>query len=93
MMNREQFLAAMEEHIERTGETASRFGMRVLGDPGFVTDVRRGKQLVGIARPNVAKEKRRKRIIYAVITGVVLIGITVLLARLNQVSQTAGGKP
>jgi HlyD family secretion protein len=36
-----------------------------------------------IARPNVAKEKRRKRIIYAVITGVALIGITVLLGRLK----------
>lgn len=36
-----------------------------------------------IARPNVAKEKRRKRIIYAVIAGVVLIGITVALSRLK----------
>ncbi len=36
-----------------------------------------------IARPNVAKEKRRKRIIYAVIAGVALIGITVLLGRLK----------
>jgi HlyD family secretion protein len=36
-----------------------------------------------IARPNVAKEKRRKRIIYAVIVGVALIGITVLLGRLK----------
>lgn len=36
-----------------------------------------------IARPNVAKEKRRKRIIYAVIAGVVLIGITVLLGQLK----------
>ncbi len=36
-----------------------------------------------IARPNVAKEKRRKRIIYAAIAGVVLIAITVLLARLK----------
>lgn len=36
-----------------------------------------------IARPNVAKEKRRKRIIYAVITGIALIGITVLLGRLK----------
>ena len=33
-----------------------------------------------IARPNVAKEKRQKRIIYGVITAVVLIGITVGLA-------------
>ncbi|AOS45541.1 multidrug resistance protein MdtN [Lacunisphaera limnophila] len=36
-----------------------------------------------IARPNVAKEKRRKRIIYATIAGVVLIGITVALGRLK----------
>jgi len=36
-----------------------------------------------IARPNFAKEKRRKRIIYAVIAGVALIGITVALRRLK----------
>src|SRR5690349_20968981 len=36
-----------------------------------------------IARPNAAKEKRRKRIIYGVIAAVVLIGITVLLSRLK----------
>ena len=36
-----------------------------------------------IARPNVAKEKLRKRIIYGTITAVVLIAITVGLARLK----------
>lgn len=41
-----------------------------------------------IARPNVAKEKRRKRIVYAAITGVVLIGITVLLASLKPAAPT-----
>lgn len=41
-----------------------------------------------IARPNAAKEKRRKRIIYASITGIVLIGITVLLARLKPAAPT-----
>ncbi len=41
-----------------------------------------------IARPNVAKEKRRKRIIYAAIAGVVLIAITVLLARLKPAAPT-----
>jgi HlyD family secretion protein len=41
-----------------------------------------------IARPNVAKEKRRKRIIYAVIAGVVLIGITVLLGQLKPAAPT-----
>jgi HlyD family secretion protein len=41
-----------------------------------------------IARPNVAKEKRRKRIIYGVIAGAVLIGITVLLARLKPAAPT-----
>ena len=40
------------------------------------------------ARPNVAKEKRRKRIIYAAIAGVVLIAITVLLARLKPAAPT-----
>jgi len=41
-----------------------------------------------IARPNVAKEKRRKRIIYAAIAGVVLIGITVLLSQLKPAAPT-----
>lgn len=41
-----------------------------------------------IARPNVAKEKRRKRIIYAAITAVALIAITVLLARLKPAAPT-----
>jgi HlyD family secretion protein len=41
-----------------------------------------------IARPNVAKEKRRKRIIYAVVAAVVLAGITVLLARLKPAAPT-----
>ena len=36
-----------------------------------------------IARPNVAKEKRKKRIVYAVIAGVALIGITVALSKLK----------
>ncbi len=41
-----------------------------------------------IPRPNVAKEKRRKRIIYTVVAGVVLAGITVLLARLKPAAPT-----
>jgi len=41
-----------------------------------------------IARPNVAKEKRRKRIIYGVIAAVVLIGITVGLSRLKPAAPT-----
>ena len=41
-----------------------------------------------IARPNVAKEKRRKRIIYAVIAVCALIGITVLLSRLKPAAPT-----
>ncbi len=41
-----------------------------------------------IARPNVAKEKRKKRIIYGVIVAVVLVGITVGLARLKPASPT-----
>jgi HlyD family secretion protein len=41
-----------------------------------------------IARPNAAKEKRRKQIRYAVIAGVVLIAITVLLARLKPAAPT-----
>jgi HlyD family secretion protein len=41
-----------------------------------------------IARPNVAKEKRRKRIIYAVIVGVALIAITFVLGRLKPAAPT-----
>src|SRR5688572_21067881 len=41
-----------------------------------------------IARPNVAKEKRRKRIIYAVIAGVVLLGITFAISRLKPAAPT-----
>ncbi|MFZ5494073.1 MAG: efflux RND transporter periplasmic adaptor subunit [Verrucomicrobiota bacterium] len=41
-----------------------------------------------IARPNVAKEKRRKRIIYAAVAVAVLAGITVLLARLKPAAPT-----
>jgi len=41
-----------------------------------------------IARPNVAKEKRRKRIIYAAIAAVVLVAITFLLARLKPAAPT-----
>jgi HlyD family secretion protein len=44
--------------------------------------------LMDIARPNVAKEKRRKRIIYGVIAAGALIGITVLLARLKPAAPT-----
>src|SRR6478736_5748560 len=41
-----------------------------------------------IARPNVAKEKRKKRIIYATVAGVALIAITVLIARLKPAAPT-----
>lgn len=41
-----------------------------------------------IARPNAAKEKRRKRIIYGAIAGLVLIGITVALSRLKPAAPT-----
>jgi HlyD family secretion protein len=41
-----------------------------------------------IARPNVAKEKRRKRIIYAVITVGVLAAITFVIARLKPAAPT-----
>lgn len=41
-----------------------------------------------IPRPNVAKEKRKKRIIYGVIAGVALIGVTVALSRLKPAAPT-----
>ena len=41
-----------------------------------------------IARPNAAKDKRKKRIIYGVITAVVLIGITIGLSRLKPAAPT-----
>src|SRR5205085_7461852 len=46
------------------------------------------KHCMDIARPNVAKEKRRKRIIYAVITAGVLAAITVVIARLKPAAPT-----
>ncbi|WP_438483106.1 efflux RND transporter periplasmic adaptor subunit [Oleiharenicola lentus] len=41
-----------------------------------------------IARPNAAKDKRKKRIIYAVVAGVILIGITVALSKLKPAAPT-----
>src|SRR5882672_1545156 len=41
-----------------------------------------------IARPNAAKEKRKKRIIYGSVAAIVLIGITVVLARLKPAAPT-----
>src|SRR3954471_20148494 len=41
-----------------------------------------------IARPNAAKEKRKKRIIYGVVAAVVLVGITVGLSRLKPAAPT-----
>ncbi len=41
-----------------------------------------------IARPNAAKDKRKKRIIYASVAGVVLIGITVALSQLKPAAPT-----
>jgi HlyD family secretion protein len=41
-----------------------------------------------IPRPNVAKEKRKKRIIYSVIAAFALIGITVALSRLKPAAPT-----
>jgi HlyD family secretion protein len=41
-----------------------------------------------IPRPNAAKEKRKKRIIYGVVAALVLIGITVVLARLKPAAPT-----
>jgi len=41
-----------------------------------------------IARPNAAKEKRRKRIIYGVVITVVLLGITFVLMRLKPAAPT-----
>ncbi len=41
-----------------------------------------------IARPNAAKEKRKKRIIYGVIAAVVLAGITIALSRLKPAAPT-----
>jgi HlyD family secretion protein len=41
-----------------------------------------------IARPNVAKEKRRKRIVYGVLAVIILIGITFALSRLKPAAPT-----
>jgi HlyD family secretion protein len=41
-----------------------------------------------IARPNAAKNKRKKRILYAVVAGACLIGITVVLSKLKPAAPT-----
>lgn len=41
-----------------------------------------------IPRPNAAKDRRKKRIIYGVVTAVVLVGITVALSRLKPAAPT-----
>ncbi|MDP1579883.1 MAG: HlyD family efflux transporter periplasmic adaptor subunit [Candidatus Didemnitutus sp.] len=41
-----------------------------------------------IPRPNVAKEKRKKRLIYGAIAGLALVGITVVLAKLKPAAPT-----
>ncbi len=41
-----------------------------------------------IARPNVAKEKRKKRIIYAVVSALALVAITVVIMRLKPAAPT-----
>ncbi len=41
-----------------------------------------------IARPNAAKDKRKKRIIYGAVAAIVLIGITVALSRLKPAAPT-----
>ncbi len=37
-------LSAIERYIRQSGITASRFGRDVLGDPGFVHALRRGRE-------------------------------------------------
>ncbi len=41
-----------------------------------------------IPRPDQTKAKRKKRILYTAVTAVVLVGITVLLARLKPAAPT-----
>lgn len=37
-------LLAVERHLRRLGQTPSRFGRDVAGDPRFVFDLRRGRE-------------------------------------------------
>ncbi len=37
-------LSSIEKYLRRSGTTASRFGREVLGDPGFVEALRRGRE-------------------------------------------------
>ena len=48
MLTSEQFLELIERHLKERGIKASRFGKDVFGDPGFVFELRRGRQ------PNLA---------------------------------------
>ena len=39
----EQFLAAVEDHLRRTGTKPSEFGRQAAGDPSLVLSLRRGR--------------------------------------------------
>src|SRR5436190_19920378 len=54
--------------------------------PGTATAKRQAH--MDIARPDQSKAKRRKRIIYGTLAGLVLIGITVVLAKLKPAAPT-----
>lgn len=41
----------IEKHLNESGTAPSRFGRDVLGDPGFVSDLRQGREL----RPRTAR--------------------------------------
>ncbi|TXL70128.1 hypothetical protein FHP25_36000 [Vineibacter terrae] len=42
-MTRAEFRACVEAHLQSSGESATAFGRRALNDPGFVFDLRRGR--------------------------------------------------
>lgn len=50
------FKQEIEDHLARTGMTASRFGREFLNDPGFVYRLRDG----GECRPSTIEKVRRK---------------------------------
>ena len=40
----DELAAAIEMHLKETGLAASRFGVEAVGDPGFVSDRRAGRE-------------------------------------------------
>lgn len=43
MLTDDKFLADVERHLQRTGTRPATFGWKVMKDPNFVSDLRKGR--------------------------------------------------